>query len=264
MDVSAPPAHREYLWRIDDSSMGITVSAMGPGTLKLFMHNASKIRRDIRFARLRSPDWPDAFLVTTLQEFRDFFADEALAAGESFDIRGIALVFTDIKGSTAMYERLGDAKAFWLIKEHFRIMEDIVRKRDGAIVKTIGDAVMAAFHRPGDAAAAARDMIEAFDAFNGEDKRRDELIIKVGAHSGPCIAVTLNGRIDYFGSSVNIAARVQGLSDGRDIMLSERLYEEASAENLFAGGGWESERFSTSLKGLSEEKMVWKIAKVGA
>jgi class 3 adenylate cyclase len=49
------------------------------------------------------------------------------------------------------------------------------------------------------------------------------LAIKMGLHSGPCVAVTLNGRLDYFGSTVNLAARLEGLSQGGDIVLSDRL-----------------------------------------
>ncbi|MEI6875508.1 MAG: adenylate/guanylate cyclase domain-containing protein [Spirochaetota bacterium] len=261
IDGRSAVGRRELRWRISEDSPPITVSAQGPGRLKVFMHNASSKKRELHFARVRAPDWPNAALVSSLQEFRNFFTDEMLAPDESFDIRNLAIVFTDIKGSSAMYQRLGDATAFWIVKEHFRIMEDIVRERNGAMVKTIGDAVMAAFLRPGDAVLAARDMIEAFDRFNAEKRTKSEIVIKVGAHSGPCIAVTLNDRIDYFGSSVNIAARVQGLSDGRDIMLSRRLYEESSADEAFAEGGWSTESFSVGLKGIDEEQEIVKIAK---
>ena len=83
--------------------------------------------------------------------------------------------------------------------------------RHGAIVKTIGDAVMAVFDNPVEATSAALEMIDALNEFNHTISQ--ELILKVGIHRGHSMAVTDNERIDYFGQSVNIAARVQGLAD---------------------------------------------------
>jgi class 3 adenylate cyclase len=110
---------------------------------------------------------------------------------------------------------------------------------------------------------AARDMIRRFDEFNAERGTRDQIIIKVGIHAGSCIAVTLNERLDYFGTSVNTAARIQGLSDGRDVMVSERLFRESGAEGLL-GEGWKWENFVTSLKGLQGTQTVYKLYTDGA
>ena len=210
---------------------------------------------------MADPEWIDAALATTLQEFRDFFSKEMLSPQETFSIRNLAVIFTDIKGSTEMYERLGDSKAFYLVKEHFKIMEDVVRRNDGGIVKTIGDAVMAVFRRPDQAIDAAREMIDRFDAFNLENRTKDQIVIKVGVHAGPCIAVTLNERIDYFGTSVNTAARIQGLSDGRDVMVSERFFRESGAARTLKEAGWTWESFTTSLKGLRGAQEVYKLVK---
>jgi class 3 adenylate cyclase len=73
--------------------------------------------------------------------------------------------------------------------------------------------------------------------------------------------VNLNDRVDYSGTSVNIAARVQGLSDGRDIMFSRRLQEEAGAADTFAKGGWGAESFSAGLKGIEGEQEIVKLAR---
>jgi class 3 adenylate cyclase len=135
-------------------------------------------------------------------------------------------------GSTELYERFGDAQAFALVKEHFHIMERIVRANDGGIVKTIGDAVMAVFVDPRDAMRSAVEMIEAFDDLETARRLKDSIVVKVGIHHGPCIAVTLNERLDYFGTTVNIAARVQGLSDGRDVMASGAMFAESGGSTI--------------------------------
>jgi class 3 adenylate cyclase len=155
-----------------------------------------------------------AHQVTALQAFRDMFSDEVLRPGDEVAIGTVTLMFTDLKGSTALYDRVGDARAFHMVREHFAMLAKTIREHDGAIVKTIGDAVMAAFTDPAQAVRAALEI---------QTGARDGLTIKLGLHSGACVAVTLNGRLDYFGSTVNLAARLEGLSQGGDIVLSDRL-----------------------------------------
>jgi len=91
------------------------------------------------------------------------------------------------------------------------------------VVKTIGDAVMAAFHDPERAVAAAIAVQSDIARFNATQADGQALAIKLGLHGGPCVAVTLNGRLDYFGSTVNLAARLQGQSAGGDVVLSAAL-----------------------------------------
>ena len=93
--------------------------------------------------------------VVSLQAFRDLFAEATLRPGDEAAVGQVALLFTDLRGSTALYERVGDAKAFNLVREHFAFLASIVRDHDGAVVKTIGDAVMASFGDPADAVKAA-------------------------------------------------------------------------------------------------------------
>ena len=236
----------------------IRVTPVCEGEAKIVLTNEGKTPAQFVIAKILSPDWADAALVSSLQEFRDLFSEEMLSPAESFSIQNLSIVFTDLKSSTEMYERLGDSKAFYLVKEHFKIMERVVRDFNGGIVKTIGDAVMAVFHTPSQALGAARAMIEAFEDEEIRSQTQNQIIVKVGVHLGPCIAVTLNERLDYFGTSVNIAARLQGLSDGRDIMVSERVFLEAQASKLFENSRWSWEKFDTSLKGLKNTYTVYK------
>ena len=172
--------------------------------------------------------------ITALQAFRDLFASEALRAGDDVGIGEIALMFTDLKGSTAFYERVGDARAYRLVREHYAFLAARIREHNGAIVKTIGDAVMAAFAEPADAVRAAlaiQQKVADFNAGHGGES----IVIKLGLHKGPCIAVTLNERLDYFGSTVNLAARLQTQSEGGDIVLSRLLAEDPAVAVLLLG-----------------------------
>jgi class 3 adenylate cyclase len=174
-----------------------------------------------------------AYQVTLLQGFRDLFSDQVLRPGDEVGIEQVTLLFTDLKGSTALYESMGDAGAYRLVRQHFAFLSEAVRHADGAIVKTIGDAVMAAFADPANAVSAAlaiQARVSGFNAAQGEPA----IVIKLGLHQGPCIAVTLNDRLDYFGSNVNLAARLQGESRGGDIVLSESLAADPAVAGLIA------------------------------
>ena len=194
--------------------------------------------RTTRHAVIEDRRWAQDALTaheaTTMQAFRDLFADAVLRPGDQVAIGRVAFLFTDIKGSSDLYNRVGDARAYGLVREHYAVLTRAVREHDGAVVKTIGDAVMAAFADPAnalDAALAIRDDIARF-AGNGTETEA-AIIVKLGLHAGPCIAVTLNDRLDYFGRTVNLAARLQGESRGGDIVLSEAMAAEPGvAERL--------------------------------
>jgi len=195
--------------------------------------------------------WISGAQIASNQSFRDLFSSELISADESFSVKNLVFVFTDIKGSTALYERIGDSQAYLIVKRHFQILTDTVRQHNGAVVKTIGDAIMATFPISTDAFQAVLEMQRAFDQFNSTGEiAPHEIIIKVGLHRGPCIAVTSNDRLDYFGRTVNIAARIQGLSTGHDVMMSKLFYDEPAITQLVEASGWHVSFSQAELKGI--------------
>jgi class 3 adenylate cyclase len=206
--------------------------AATPGFIKLSNRTGRKLTLIIE-DRAWVQDALTADRITTLQAFRDLFATEALRPGDDVGVARVALIFTDLKGSTAFYEKVGDARAYHLVRDHFAFLGAIIRENDGAIVKTIGDAVMAAFADPAKAVRAAIAVQRRVAAFNAEHGG-DAIIIKLGLHAGPCIAVTLNERLDYFGSTVNLASRLQGESAGGDIVLSAEIAADPAVAEVLA------------------------------
>jgi len=227
---------------------GETLRLVGGGEVgKLVLRNAAArpltaILEERRWAR----DALTADRVTALQAFRDLFSDQVLRPGDEVAVARIALLFTDLSRSTDLYGRIGDAAAYHRVRDHFAFLGAIVRRHNGALVKTIGDAIMAAFAAPADALAAALDIQRELADFNAGDPR--PLAIKVGLHEGPCIAVNLNGRLDYFGTTVNMAARLQGQSEGGDIVVSLAVAEDPVVAALLADLDCRSE--TTQLKGF--------------
>jgi class 3 adenylate cyclase len=199
---------------------------------------------------------------TTMQAFRDLFADTVLRPGDQVAIGRIAFLFTDIKGSTDLYNRVGDGRAYGFVREHYAVLTRAVREHDGAVVKTIGDAVMAAFTDPVnalDAALAIRDAIAEFNRHLAVAEGEDgvAILVKIGLHSGACIAVTLNDRLDYFGGTVNLAARLQGESAGGDIVLSETMAGEPGIAERLAPLGARPE--TARVKGFAEPVALRRI-----
>jgi class 3 adenylate cyclase len=126
-------------------------------------------------------------MLLTRQTFRKLFRSERVDEEEGLDIRQVTFLFTGLKGSTALYERLGDLNAYALVREHFALLDAVAHRHAGAIVKTIGDAVMTAFSRPVDAA--ALHILQKIDQFN-RHHGQPAIILKMAAHSGPSFAVT--------------------------------------------------------------------------
>ena len=162
--------------------------------------------------------------------FGDLYKTQVVEEGESLNVSDMTYLFTDLKHSTPLYESVGDANAYFLVRQHFGILDKIIRERSGTIIKTIGDAVMAGFERPQDAVRAAIEMIEELSRFNQTATR--PLGLKVGVHRGRALAVTLNDRIDYFGQEVNIAARIQGLADANEVCISTPVMEAPGVDDI--------------------------------
>ena len=190
---------------------------------------------------------------TSLQTFRDLFATEALRPEERIDVGSITLLFTDLKGSTRLYREIGDAPAFGRVMTHFDILRDEVASRDGTIVKTMGDAIMAAFTSPADAVFAA--LAAQFRLTRDLSQRGTPLELKAAVHCGPCIAVNLNDRLDYFGTVVNIAARHVPLCDGPGVIVSEEAMNHPAIAAAISDGrlSGAADSIECRLKGLETE-----------
>jgi class 3 adenylate cyclase len=200
--------------------------------------------------------------VTALQMFRDLFASEALRPGEQISVGTLTVLFTDLRNSTQLYREIGDATAFGRVMNHFDVLKKVITEEDGALVKTIGDAVMAVFRRP---ASALKAMLSAQEMLAAPAAGVGPLILKAGVHTGPCIAVTLNDRLDYFGSTVNMAARLEGLSTGDDVIISKALYDDLEVREFVASENLQATPFEILLKGFQEERFeLWRVSKKGS
>lgn len=186
--------------------------------------------------------------------FRRLFAAEAPAENESLRIKRVTIFFSDLQSSTAIYSEFGDPKAYRIVRSHFDVLRQVIESNRGVIIKTIGDSVMATFATESEAVQAG---LEAQKALTDNAQMiGDELVLKVGIHAGTCLAVNLNERLDFFGAAVNTAARLLGVSQGGDLVISEEIYQivEKTNPNWKIIGTAE-----TQFKGLANPLKVWRF-----
>ena len=238
-----------------------------PGPLRLALENQAAVRviptvwvlNDKMYAILsRRRPFLTAKRLLSNQTFRNLYRAEALDIDQRLKILSLTFLFTDLKGSTAFYERVGDLSAYDLVRSHFHVLHEIVAAESGAVVKTIGDAVMATFTTPDRALAAALKMRDGMRDLN-EERGHEDLILKIGIHEGPCLAVNLNDRQDYFGQTVNIASRVQNLADSRTIYATEPVVEYPQSSELLTGAGIVPKPRDVELRGVTEHVRIYEI-----
>ena len=194
----------------------------------------------------------------TNQTFRDVYKADNLSIDQRLKITSLTFLFTDLKGSTALYERVGDLAAFDLVRAHFRALLEIISSEKGAVVKTIGDAVMATFNKPEHALDAGLRMRAAMTALNLK-RGTEDLIVKIGIHEGPCLAVMLNDRQDYFGQTVNIAARVQSLSTSQEIHITGRIIDSPAVVTILEREAIKPIQKEAALRGIADKIVVYEI-----
>jgi class 3 adenylate cyclase len=194
----------------------------------------------------------------TNQTFRDVFKADNLNIDQRLKITSLTFLFTDLKGSTALYERVGDLAAFDLVRAHFLALLEIISAEKGAVVKTIGDAVMATFNRPEQALSAGLRIRGAMDKLNVE-RGTNDLVVKIGIHEGSCLAVMLNERQDYFGQTVNIAARVQGLSTSQAIHITGPVIDAPAVAAILDREAITPIQKQAALRGIADKIVVYEI-----
>ena len=221
------------------------------------MRNSEQEELLVLLERMRWPeDAVTAAQGTALQDFRDLFFSEVLAPEEQFQIRSITFMFTGLRSSTALYRERGDAPAYVLVRDDFEVISEGVARYHGAVVKTIGGAVMAVFVHLTDALDAGLYIHRAFEAQGAKNRG---IVVKISVHEGPCIAVNLNGQLDYFGTNVNTAVRLGSQGLGSDVVVDAGTLEEPTVAEILARPGLHVEHLTVELRGFEEAFDVCRI-----
>jgi len=269
IDVQGEPTDevQQLSLRYDGMHAPVETTTLRPGPLQLELDNQAGVRvlpsvlvaaDALHHLIGKRKPFLTAKRMLSNQTFRDVFKADNLNFDQRLKITSLTFLFTDLKGSTALYERVGDLVAFDLVNAHFRALLDIIASEKGAVVKTIGDAVMATFIRPEHALSAAFRMRGAMDKINTDRGSRD-LVVKIGIHEGPCLAVMLNERQDYFGQTVNIAARVQSLSTSQEIHITGPVIEASGVATILEKAAIRPIQKEAALRGIADKIVVYEI-----
>ena len=163
------------------------------------------------------------------------------------------IFFTDIEGSTELTERLGDAKARDLLREHERITRDALAKHGGAEIKTMGDGFMASFSSATKALECGIGLQRAFAQYN--ESAPQPIKVRVGLNAGEPIAEDdPEGRGDLFGSAVNLAARICSRAEGGEILASEGVRQIVAGKGFLFSDLGESE-----MRGFEDPVRVYAV-----
>jgi len=163
-------------------------------------------------------------------------------------IRCLVPFHTGVEGSTALTQRLGDAKARQLLREHERMVREALKAHGGSEVKTMGDGFMASFSSATKALECAIAMQRAFAEHN--ESAEEPINVRIGLNAGEPIAED----DDLFGTAVNEAARITAAAKGGEILASNVVRELAKGKDfLFADRG------EASLKGFDEPVRLFEV-----
>jgi class 3 adenylate cyclase len=262
LDVKGEPTReRQHLTMVFNkvSAPNATLD-MRPGPLKLSLENRTDLRvlpavwiagEGLHDLLGKRRPFLTAKRLLTNQAFRDIYRTDTLDVDQRLKITSLTFLFTDLRSSTELYERLGDIVAYDLVRAHFQLLKEIIAAEAGAVVRITGDGAMATFPTPDRAVAAALRIRDEMD--------RNNLLLKIGIHEGPCLAVTFDDRQDYFGQTVNIASRVQGLAASHRICATRPVVEYPGSSSIFKTVGLEPVPQLASLRGIADKLVVYEI-----
>ena len=134
----------------------------------------------------------------------------------------LTLMFTDIKGSTEYYERHGDLDGRLVYEKHSQIINPIIEKRNGRIIKSTGDGALIVFDNPEDGVRAAIKIQNTIWKFNKNRNEEDQLHIKIAVNQGKVI----EDEKDVYGLAANITARIESVTEVDQILISQTVYDE--------------------------------------
>ncbi len=236
---------RALEWRSDDAAERRRCAA----NPQLTLVNDEAEARTFVIEELR---WPDHALrpadLFVCREFHDLFSEEYVSDGVQLAVGQQTIVFTDMVGSTRFYTQRGDPEAFVEVRRHFDAIEEIIDHERGVLVKTIGDATMLVFTQPLAAVRACGAIQRHFHR-----ARKDTPIrVRISLHVGTCIAVKLNSNIDFFGSSVNLASKLQACAEAGQVALSRAVYDSPGVAEHLELQGEELVEFVFNVKALPE------------
>ncbi|MBO9195386.1 adenylate/guanylate cyclase domain-containing protein [Rhizobium sp. 16-449-1b] len=266
VEGSATAAMQEVAFAVHGGRGVFETVRVMPGTVKLYVQNPTskrilpilwKVGPTLKEMVSRRVPVLTANRLMSSQSFRDLYGSSLLDVNQHFKITKLTFLFIDLRESTQLYGRVGDLAAYDFVRAYFHVMGQVVESEGGAVVKTIGDAVMATFPDPLQAIRSAVAMKKALRELSVARGDREQSA-RIGIHCGPCLAVVMNDRQDYFGQTINMASRLQGIASDR-ILATEAVMEDDDVRAYIDECGLVTEISTEKLRGIESQQPVFAI-----
>ncbi len=188
------------------------------------------------------------------------FLTSLIEAYPDASMRDIAVLFTDVVGSTTFFKTHGDIRGREMLRTHHHMAMSIVEEYGGSLIKEVGDSVLVYFPDPLEALKAAMKMQQRFLLHNRESSPQDEIHVRIGLHHGKVIVEEK----DIYGDVVNVAAKLTNLAGGDQIFVSHEVYESMRGEPPVQFERIDFWNMKNVPDGLSIYKVIWEVAQVPA
>jgi eukaryotic-like serine/threonine-protein kinase len=220
--------HNEGMRRIELSTArppGDSRIQLPVGAQVIHLCNDSAVDQQVRIERTADRhDALSAARASTLALFRELFPAEVLSSDQIVSVAHITVMRVKIHGSQQLYESLGDGPAFSQIRASLERILRIVKAGSGAVVKTIGEGVLASFADPKSALSTAVELVKAED--------RNAQPVSVAIHSGTAMVATVDERLDYFGKTLKSLEQLVEAASPQSIALTSSIVELAEVQSL--------------------------------
>ena len=235
-------AARRWALHLAPGAAPPSVGVLQAGWQTLALTNDHPVEVTARVERTAArTDALTAARAATLPLFRELFPGQAPAPGRLAGLSALALLVTDLDPAGRLYEEFGDARAFGVLHGYLEAAGESVRREDGAVVKTVGEGLLASFDDPAAAVHVALELA-------GRDV--SGLRPRVAVHHGPVMAAAINGRLDYFGSTVSQALRLTQRVRGGEVVLTRAAAADPEVAALLRDRGLAVEVLADESSGL--------------
>ncbi len=173
----------------------------------------------------------------SLALFRQLFPDEVLSPGQLAAVSTVSLMAAGLDPARAdiLYQELGDCRAFNVLHELFQLLDEAVRNSGGAVVKTVGEGILAAFDGP---ASAVKLGLQLEGVLRKSELTRS-LRLRIGIHRGTALAANINDHLDYFGTTSRQVLKLCGQARDGELALSPSVAADPEVAAILKARGIE-------------------------
>ena len=196
-----------------------SIRPLRQGTQVLSLFNNTPRELQIRLERTAGRQMAlTAAAAAAIPMFREMFPQEVLAPGQIVSVTNVTLVMAEICDGSLLYQQLGDGPAFGKIRNGLLKMEEAIRLAGGAVIKIVGEGIVATFGNSVSAVTAASSILRS--------SKSDSLPQRLALHRGSAMVTTINDRLDYFGETLHMTRMMLQAASAGEFLITTRMLQQ--------------------------------------